>query len=151
MTACHKKWLIKYIIFTSVLIVGTLFGNESDVIAEPKEEVAEKVVVERKELTIDEIIAKYARKYGVSEAEMRGTIKCESGFNPNAHNKSDPLGGAKGIAQFLQPTFDGFSREAGFTGMDVWKAEDSIKLMAWAFSKGYSHHWTCWRNLYGKI
>jgi soluble lytic murein transglycosylase-like protein len=150
-TARHKKWLIKYIVLTSVLIVGTLFGNEAEVIAEPAPEVVAEKVEEEKPKSVDELIALYAKEYGVSEAQLRGTIKCESGFNPNAHNKSDPQGGAKGIAQYLQPTFNGFVRESGFTDMDVWDAEDSIKLTAWAFSRGYQHHWTCWRNLYGKI
>lgn len=104
----------------------------------------------QKELTIPELIAKYATQYGVSQEQLYGTIKCESNFNPDAYNKSDPQGGAKGIAQFLPPTFRRMSKEAGLT-LDVWKAEDSIHLMAFGFSKGYQHEWTCFRNLYGKM
>lgn len=28
--------------------------------------------------------------------------------------------------------------------MDYHNADDQIKLANWAFSKGYSNHWTCW-------
>lgn len=82
---------------------------------------------------------------------MRGTIKCESGFNPKAHNKSDPYGGAKGVGQFLQGTFNRYSVLAGIEDGDVWRADDSIHTMAYMFQTGNQHQWTCWRNLYGKI
>lgn len=82
---------------------------------------------------------------------MLQTLICESGLNPGAFNGSDPAGGAKGIAQFLQPTFDLWSKRAGVEHGDIWNTEDSIKTMAYMFSIGQSNQWVCYNKLYGKV
>lgn len=78
---------------------------------------------------------------------MYQTLKCESKLNAKAWNKTDPQGGAKGIAQFLQPTFDRYSKLAGLKDADVWDKADSIQVMAYMFSKKEQKQWTCARKL----
>lgn len=75
---------------------------------------------------------------------MRNTLECESNFDPKAHNKSDPQGGAKGIAQFLQPTFDHYAPLAGVENGDPFNPEDAIRTMSFMFSIGEAKQWTCW-------
>jgi len=76
---------------------------------------------------------------------MRDTLECESNFRIDAHNKTDPYGGAKGIAQFLQPTFDRYAPLAGIENGDPFNPEDAIRTMAYMFSIGEAKQWTCWR------
>jgi hypothetical protein len=108
------------------------------------------VVVEevKKELTVYEKVDFWANEYNVSAKEMHATIKCESGYSETAHNKSDPMGGAKGIGQFLTPTFSAYSKKAGIEGADIWNTDHQLQTMAYMFSVGEKHQWTCWRKLY---
>lgn len=92
------------------------------------------------------LIAHYASEFDVSEEEMAQTVQCESQGNERAWNRSDPHGGAKGIAQFLQPTFNTWSKRAGVKNGDVWDKEDAIKTMAYMFSVGEAKQWTCWHE-----
>ncbi len=86
--------------------------------------------------------------YGISSYQMTETIRCESGFKRKAWNKTDPHGGAKGIGQFLQPTFDSYSKKAGISDGDVWDIKDSLQTMAYMFSIGQAKQWTEWRRLF---
>lgn len=79
---------------------------------------------------------------------MRTTIKCESNFDPIAWNKSDPYGGAKGIGQFLQPTFDHYSKKAGIENPDIWNVDHQLQTMAYMFSIGEERQWVCYRKFY---
>lgn len=99
--------------------------------------------------TTHELIVAYAVRYEVSITQMTGTIDCESQFYSKAYNPHDGHGGAKGIGQFLQGTFDHYAPLAGVKKGDVWNAEDSIHVMAYMFSIGEAKQWTCWRNKYG--
>lgn len=72
-------------------------------------------------------------------------LKCESGFNPTAWNKSDPHGGAKGIAQFLEPTFRNFSRVYDIHAPDIWNPFQQINLLVYMVKDGLERHWTCAR------
>ncbi|MFO7248091.1 MAG: lytic transglycosylase domain-containing protein [Bacillota bacterium] len=50
--------------------------------------------------TFDELIARAARKYGVSERLIRSVIQAESGFNPRATSRA----GAMGLMQLMPAT-----------------------------------------------
>lgn len=100
--------------------------------------------------TTEGLIARYSAFYEVSEASLAAVIACESKGNPKAWNKTDPQGGAKGIAQFLQPTFDTWSKRAGIKSGDVWDKEDSIKTMAYMWSMNQQSQWTCYHVTHGK-
>lgn len=94
-----------------------------------------------------ELIATYSAIYGVSASKMTKTLMCESGLKEKAYNKSDPYGGAKGIAQFLQPTFNRYSVKAGLKNGDVWNKEHAIKVMAYMWSIGEARQWSCWHKI----
>lgn len=70
-------------------------------------------------------------------------MSCESG----GRNVYGDGGHAKGVFQYWQPTWDAFSKELG-EKLDRDSTYDQIKLTAYAFSKGYQKHWTCYRMLY---
>lgn len=76
---------------------------------------------------------------------MRKVISCESSFKEGAWNKKDPHGGAKGIAQFLQPTFNRYSKEVGIENTDIWNTEHQLETMAYMFSIGQAKQWTCYK------
>jgi soluble lytic murein transglycosylase-like protein len=97
--------------------------------------------------TIPQLIAMYSTLYGVSYTDMYRTLKCESGFNPNALNATDGNGGSRGIAQFQTSTFNKYSKEAGLIDPNVWNAEDSIHTMAYMFSKGQAGQWSCFKEV----
>lgn len=102
----------------------------------------------KEELTVYEKVDFWAHEYGVSAKEMHGTIKCESGYSETAYNKTDPMGGAKGIGQFLAPTFNAYSKQAGIKDADIWNTDHQLQTMAYMFSIGEKSQWTCWRKLY---
>ena len=97
---------------------------------------------------IDGLIKHYAGLYGVDYNEMYITLKCESGFKHNGIYGDS--GKAYGIAQFHEPTFNGFKLKAGMFELDYRDMEDQINLMAWAFGNGLKNHWTCWTRNFGK-
>jgi hypothetical protein len=96
---------------------------------------------------IDQKIDRYALEYKVLAEVMRKVIACESAFNEKAWNKSDPYGGAKGIGQFLQPTFDAYSKKAGIENGDIWNVDHQLQTMAYMFSIKEQRQWVCFRQL----
>lgn len=52
----------------------------------------------------DDLISAASDAYGVPADWIKAVIGTESGFNPNAHNASDPGGGAFGLMQVLYST-----------------------------------------------
>lgn len=124
---------------SSVLIPNSFIANEE----------TQKIVDATRASTTIELIDYYAGMYNVSAQEMTGTLMCESALKPKAYNPADPYGGAKGIGQFLQPTFDFYSPKAGIKKGDIWDIKDSLWTMAYMFSIGQAKQWTEWRWKYG--
>lgn len=89
-------------------------------------------------------IQRQAEAYKVSFHEMYVVAKCESGFDPKAHNPADPNSGSYGIYQYQLGTFKSFAEEMG-REMDVHDPYDQIEVTAWAFSQGLQNHWTCYK------
>lgn len=98
---------------------------------------------------LGQMILHYAEEYDVSAEEMTRTLTCESRLDPKSHNTDDPHGGAKGIAQFLPPTFYKYAPKVIETP-DIWNTEHQIETMAYMFSQGtdYKRQWVCWRMIY---
>lgn len=95
----------------------------------------------------------FAIDYGISEVQLRSTLKCESGFK---HEGLFGDGGdAYGIAQFHFRTFYGYRKlaiEQGypFENFQYENREDQLELMSWAFLNGKQRAWTCWTRLFAK-
>ena len=93
-----------------------------------------------------ELVEYFATLYGANTAQLEAVIKCESNWRPTVYGDG---GHAYGLLQFHKPTFDRWAKQMG-EELDYYSAYDSIKLGAWAFSKGikYQDDWTCWTRLY---
>lgn len=101
--------------------------------------------VEVYEPSIDGMIEFYASKYKVDADEMRCTIKNESGFRKQAKNGTST---ASGLGQYIIGTWKSWRTKMGENAdPDLrFDAEESIKTMAWAFSRGYQPHWVAWEK-----
>src|SRR3990167_288246 len=87
-------------------------------------------------------IKQFAKKFGVSGNEMLKLAQCESNYQIEAHNPKDPVGGAWGLYQYLEPTFYAFAKESKIPNLDLKNWKSQIELTASAFSKGkYPKHW----------
>lgn len=138
-------------IFTSVLVFSvswlvTVAHAEAPVqeykIPEPKTEWTKEEV--------KELVNIYADKYGVSRATLHFVVNCESSYNHRAVNMQDRHAtgrGSFGTAQFAKSTFESFSKKMDKEYDDVFNPEQSLDVMAWAFSKGYANHWSCFKKL----
>lgn len=98
------------------------------------------------------VIKTYALQYNADIPSMLYVANCESGFNPNAWNKSDPNGGSKGIFQYQTATFYNNIRSVlpASASADIWNAEQQIELTAFLFSKGKMTLWSCWYKYIGQ-
>jgi len=99
---------------------------------------------------IKALVASYALEYGVSGESMLNTLKCESGLNPNAYNGKDShklSKGSHGIAQFSKETFDEFSNKIGIVDGSPYNPDQAIETMAYMFSIGKQHRWTCYKPI----
>lgn len=95
--------------------------------------------LERTTMPLQAFIDEYSIKYHVSPKDLYKVLYCESHFNEKAVGDG---GLARNVAQFHKSTFEMWEKDFG-EDLNYDSAQDQIKLMAWAFSKGYQHHWTC--------
>jgi soluble lytic murein transglycosylase-like protein len=89
---------------------------------------------------LDAIIRADAAKYGVDEAHLYATIKCESNFDVDARGDH---GLARGLAQIRSDYHPEVSDK---------EADDpafAIDYMAKQFAAGHANEWSCWRSLFG--
>lgn len=96
------------------------------------------------EYTNIELVSYFATLYGANRGQLEGVINCESGWRPTVYGDG---GHAYGLLQFHKPTFEMWEKQMG-EDMDYYSSFDQIKMGAWAFSKGYTSHWTCYTKLY---
>lgn len=103
-----------------------------------------------KETETDDVlraIEKASKQYGVSYDLMKRIAKCESGFNPNARNRSST---ASGLYQHIKATWRGHRIKMGLDpSLDLrFNAEESAKTAAWSISNGGLRNWdaskSCW-------
>jgi soluble lytic murein transglycosylase-like protein len=80
----------------------------------------------------DDLISESAAAYSVPPDWIKAVIGTESGFNPNAHNASDPGGGAFGLMQVLYSTAVGLGYEGDPEGLydPETNIDLGVKLMA---------------------
>ena len=96
--------------------------------------------------TTKELIYEYSKRYGADVTLINYIAKCESNFNPKAHNRRDPNGGSKGIFQFQERTFYHAAKAVGIEDPDIWNVEQQVEAAAYLISKGYAYLWTCVRG-----
>ena len=78
---------------------------------------------------------------------MVAVVRCESNFNPLAHNKSDPNTGSYGIAQFQLNTF---YKNTKFENPDIWNANQQLETMAQMWAIGEQGQWSCYWKYIGQ-
>lgn len=88
-------------------------------------------VIVEKELTVPELIHKYAELYGSNEQELLKVAQCESHLDPTVVGDG---GRAKQVFQYHKETFDRHSKLLG-ENLDYASTEDNIKLAAFIFAK----------------
>lgn len=90
-------------------------------------------------LSIDDLITKYANKYGVNRNILAQTIQCESQMNPFAVSKTEDYG----VVQIHLKSW-------GITKEQAFDPEFSIDFMAHQFSIDGAHYWVCYQNLFAQ-
>ena len=99
------------------------------------------------------IIEKFALQYTADSSSMLKVAECESGYNPEAHNKNDPNGGSFGIYQYQIKTFYGSfnsaSKSLSFTEPDINNPHQQVELTAYLFARGKMGLWSCWYLING--
>lgn len=131
------------------LTLFTSMPYKTEYIAPPVEDIILVGKVDKEDMPI--LIEFYANKWNVSQEQLNGTIKCESGYNPDAVNMSDShklSQGSHGVAQFSRETFKHYAKEINPTYSDPYNPREAIDVMAYMFHLGEERQWTCWRKLY---
>jgi len=98
------------------------------------------LVPQDNEYTTSKIIASIkqtSHDYGVDENLALSIAYAESGYNPNARNKSSSAGG---VYQFLDSTWATTMSRMGITG-NKFDAETNIKAGIWLLSRDGTRHW----------
>lgn len=128
-----RKIFITLAIIIACLIPANLIALDGDGNTPPK-------VLNAKVLALQ-----FANAYHVSYKEMAKTIECESDWD---NRSTGDHGLANGLTQFHEDTFNRWAKEKGEV-LDYHSDYDQLKLMAWAFSKGYQRSWTCHTKFFG--
>lgn len=84
--------------------------------------------------TVQEIIVRAARKYGVSGSWMIKIATCESGLNPRSVNAAGPY---DGLFQFLPSTFYANG------GTNIWSPTQQANITADMLAHGQAGQWGC--------
>ena len=96
--------------------------------------------------TLTTTIETIANKYEINPEKVIELANCESTMSPTAWNKSDPKGGAKGLFQYLQPTWDFYTSKFGIDNPDIWNSDQQIEVTSRLLAMGKSSLWTCARK-----
>ena len=87
-------------------------------------------------ISIETLVSHYSDVYDIQESRINRIIKCESGFNPNAHNLTKREN-SWGLVQINLLAHKNISKE------DAIDPYFSIPFLAENVSKGKSSMWTC--------
>jgi len=90
---------------------------------------------------IEDYILRVSVAEGVSAQMAWDIAKCETRFNPMAHNKQDPNGGSRGIYQFQEKTFYNFAKKYGIDNPDIWNPYQQVNLAIYILRDGGANHW----------
>lgn len=87
--------------------------------------------------TVLALISRYSASYGVSEADLKATLTCESHLKPDAIGDQ---GTSFGIAQIHLPAHPNISKAQALD------PAFAIRWTAQQFAQGHQAMWTCWRE-----
>jgi soluble lytic murein transglycosylase-like protein len=92
--------------------------------------------------TVEDLIVKYSKQYGVSTVTALRVAKCESGYDPYAKNQNSS---ATGVFQFISGTWLSVVKMRGqeYTLEDRKDAEKNIDNALWLAAKEGWGHWEC--------
>ena len=141
-----KKILIAFALIFPLLSISLFLGKVSaEAPIDPPKEIKTSWTIEEVKVMVDY----YADMHGVSRTTMHKVVKCESGYNYKAVNMQDShklSQGSHGVAQFSRETFIGFAKQMHKYYTDPYNPEQALDVAAWAISKGYGNHWSCFRK-----
>lgn len=83
------------------------------------------------------VVALAAQAHGISQGGFLAVAACESGFNPNAYNRS----GASGLLQILSGYWPARAANAGFPGASPFDPVANAWTGAWLWATSGSGHW----------
>ena len=86
-------------------------------------------------------VYEYAAYYGVSAQVLLAVGQCESGLQPYPRRG---LAGEVGPFQF-HPRGVWWNTPYAWWGYSMHDPETNVAAAAWAFSRGYGSHWSCYR------
>ena len=134
----HFKNRVLIITLITVCILGLLLlplNTKSEVIITPNP------VIVKEETTIAELTEKIAPAFNQDPKLIEKIIYCESGGTKQSHDG----GRAFNITGIHDATFNGWLKEYKKEYHETLNKDssyDQIKMMSWAFSKGYANQWT---------
>ena len=135
-------WLV------AILLIGCAYNVPSTTTVYAKEPII------KVELSIDEMITKYAMEFGVSEKTMKDVMDCENvAHDPTLqsglhYTKDHPEWGVKkgdrelsfGLVQIHLPSHPSVSYE------EATNSDYSIRFLARGLSEGRGSQWSCFRD-----
>ena len=132
-----KNKLLTILIITACILwlSFTTLHTKSEVIITPNP------VIVKEEPTIAELTEKIAPAFNQSPKLIEKIIYCESGGVIQSHDGGRGLN----ITGIHDTTFNGWLKEYEKEYHDTLNKDssyDQIKMMSWAFSKGYANQWT---------
>ena len=89
-------------------------------------------------------VYEYAAYYGVNAQVLLAVGQCESGLQPYPR---DGRSGEIGPFQF-HPRGIWWQTPYAWMGYSPRDPEVNVAAAAWAFSRGYQYHWSCYRMLF---
>ncbi len=94
--------------------------------------------------TVQDVIRRWARSYGVDENKLLRISLCESGYSQYVVNhKETPGNSPSGIFQFKPQTFFSNAKRAGIVNADLWSIDDQAHTAAYMFSIHQDGQWQC--------
>ena len=96
--------------------------------------------------TPEALITHYAKEYNYNPKKALAIAWCESRYDQKAIGKS----GEVGIYQWLARSFYHYAQKYNEPGLDIFSAEDNIRLAIMTMADNGEYNWVCWKKLYLK-
>ena len=131
----YRKIFISLLVALLVTLCVIPFNEEEYVVVPVRQ-------LELKEYSVTALVEHFAEEYKTDPAVMLKIGQCESGFDENAWNKSDPNGGSHGYMQFQTSTFYSYAKKLNIENPDIKDKVQQAQVSAYMFSIGEGKQWT---------